>query len=231
MNISNRDKMLLLILFGIIVFLIADLVVSKSYTTKTAAIQSQINTLAPSLTQLRGYNAGLATYKDGIEKSDSSITYELSRLPTDVRSEDVIMYVTKLESSIGLTPDRISVSDPQLVSRFDIPKKTPDGFKMVPSAALRTEFTLNCGITYEQLKKLITYVYNTTEMTTIKSVEVSYSAGTGGLTGTVVMEKYFIGSEDYSYSKTIIPPVDKGNENLFGTFSVTPSSSAAGNTN
>ncbi len=231
MNISNRDKMLLLILFGIIVFLIAYLGVSKSYNTKTAEIQSQIDKLVPSLTQLRGYDANLSTYKDGIDKSDSRITAELSKLPTDVRSEDIIMYVTKLESSVGLSAGRITVSDPVLVSQFNLPQKTADGFTLVPSAALRTEFTIKCDITYAQLKKLITYIYNTPEMTTIKSIEVSLNSETGGLTGTVVMEKYFIGSEAYTYSKTIIPPVDKGNENLFGTFSVTPSTSATGKTN
>lgn len=231
MNISNRDKMLLLILVGIIVFLFADLGVSKSYNTKTTEIESRIDSLAPTLTLLRGYNSNLAAYKAGIDKSDTSISSALSSLPTDVRSEYILMYVTQLESAVGLTADRIAVSDPALVSRFNLPRKSSDGFTLVPSAALRTEFTLSCGITYPQLKKLLAYVYSTPEMTTVKSIEVSFNSETGGLTGTVVMEKYFLGSEDYSYSKTIIPPVEKGSENLFGTFSAQPSSSSAGNTN
>ena len=231
MNISNRDKMLLLILLGIALFLIADLGISKSYNTKADAIQAQINSLTPQLTKLRDYNSKLSTYQDGINKSGSSISAELLKLPDDVRSEDMLMYATKLESAVGIAVNRITVSQPELVSRFDLPEKTADGFKLVPTAALRSGVTIDCGLSYSQFKKLITYIYNTPEMTTLKSVTVSFNSESGGLTGIVVMEKYFISNEDYTYSKTTIPPVDKGNENLFGTFSVTPSSSAAGNTN
>lgn len=231
MNLSNRDKMLLLILIGIVLFLVSDLVISKSYNAKTAALQTQVDTLTPKLTQLQGYNKNLKTYKDGIDKLGSSITSELSKLPQDVRSEDIVMYVTRLETDVKLKADEIEISEPQLVSRFNLPKKTVDGFEMVPSAALRVDFTLKCGLTYDQLKKLITYVYKTPEMTTLNKIEVSYNSESAGLTGSVVLEKYFVVSEDYVYSKTIIPPVDKGNENLFGTFSVNTPTNASGNTN
>ncbi|MGI5986227.1 MAG: hypothetical protein ACOX7O_10310 [Oscillospiraceae bacterium] len=221
MNISKRDQRLLLILLGIAVFLASYLGTFRTYSEKKAEIQTQIEAITPRLTELRGYQSHLAEYQEGISKIQDSVSSELSKFPDDVRSEDMIMYVTKLEEKIGLNAKSISIVPPELISQFNVPKESSEKYELVPVAALRTCLSIDCSLNYDQLKKLIDYIYATPEKTALKSVSVSYNAETGGLTGNVIMEKYFVSSSDYAYKPTDIPPVAKGTNDPFGTFSVT----------
>lgn len=220
MSISKRDQRLLFVLLGIAVFLVLYLLVYKSYNDKKADVQTQIDSLMPRLTELQGYNANLSSYQDGISKIENSVSTELSKFPSDVRSEDMIMYANELEDKLDISVQKIDIVPPELISQFNIPKQTSDGYTLVPIAALRTGIDIDCTLDYNQLKKLINYIYATKQRTTLKSVNVSFNAETGGLVGTVSIEKYFVSSADYTYQKTDIPSVKKGTSDLFGTFSV-----------
>ena len=221
MRISKRDQRLLLILLGLAVFLFTYLSICKSYDAKKDSVQTQIDSLSPRLSELQGYYANLSAYQDGISQIEDSVSTELSKFPADVRSEDLIMYSNELEQALGIKVQSINIVPPELISQFNIPKKTDDGFKLVPVAAMRTGINIECSLNYEQYKKLIDYIYSTKERTTLKSISVTYNSGSGGLTGSVSLEKYFVSSADYAYEKTDIPSVETGVSDPFGTLSLT----------
>jgi len=220
LSISKRDQRLLLVFLGLAIFLFTYLTISKSYNEKRDAVQSEINSLSPRLNELQGYYANLGSYQDGISEIEDSVSTELSKFPSDVRSEDLIMYSNELEQALGIEISSISVVPPELISQFNIPMEVDNGFKLVPVAAMRTGLNVECSMNYEQLKKLIDYIYSTKERTTLKDVSISFNSTSGGLIGSVSLEKYFVSSADYKYEKTEMPPVNMGTTDPFGTFTV-----------
>lgn len=221
MNISKRDQKLLLILFGLVIFLLSYLWISKSFNSKQDDIQTQIDALSPQLEELRTYYANLSTYQGEIDRIESGVTADLSKYPSDVRSEDIVMYAYELQEKLGISIDSIMLASPEVVAQFSVPQKIDTSYELIPVAAMRTGFEISCKLDYAQMKKLIAYVYNDSKHTTIESVSVSYDAETGGLTGTVSLEKYFVISSNYTYQQTEIPSFEQGTTNPFGTIKIT----------
>ena len=222
MNISKRDQKLLLILLGLVVFLISYMGVSRAFNNKQAAIQEQIAALVPQDEELKGYYSNLATYQSEIDRMESSVDVSLASYPSDIRSEDLIMYANELQNKVGISVQSISITEPEVISQFSIPKKNGDSsYELVPVAALRTGVSISCALNYDQFKKLIDYIYKSSKQTALVNVSVNYSAETGGLLGNVAIEKYFIASSDYTYSPTNIPKIDSGTTDPFGTLSET----------
>ena len=217
MSVSKQDQKLLLILLGVVIFVATYFGVYKPFTNKTSAEQAQLNTLQVQVEQLREFSNNQDDYMKKTELIDSEIGETLAGYPDDIRSEDMVMFVTKLESEIGAKIDSFSITEPELVSDFLLPKKTDDAYTFIPVASAHTGLTINCSLEYEQFKKLLDYIYTDQEKMDVSSVSISYDAGTGKLTGVISIDKYFIVSTDYSYTKTQIPSVDLGATDPFGS--------------
>lgn len=220
MSVSKRDQNLLLILLGVAIFLVTYLMVYRSYNAKSEALQAQIDTLTPRLTELRGYSANVGEYQQKIDEIGGSVARELQDYPADLRSEDLILYANELENKLGLELTGVTANPPELVAQFSLPKKSGESFTLVPVAALRTGLDIQCGLDYGQFKKLLNYIYATKQRTALSSVDLSYNATTGGLSAAVSMEKFFVSSMEYIYEKTGIPGITQGVDDPFGTVTV-----------
>ena len=217
MNVSKHDQKIILVILGLIVFLAAYFGVCKTFNEKKSGVESQISVLNSQLRELQGYSASKTTYEDGISKIDTDINVELVKYPNDVRSEDMVMYATKLEKEIGIIIDKISIVSPEVVSKFSVSKKSGESSTFAPVAAVRTGLTITCDLNYQQLKELIDYIYATSEKTAISKLAVGYNVETGKLLGVITIEKYFLASADYTYNETDIPSVPKGITDPFGS--------------
>ena len=224
MGISKQDQKLILVLLGLFIFLAAYFGICKTYNAKKSDVESQISALTTQVEELRGYSADQSTYQSGIDSINTKITDELSKYPGDVRSEDLIMFATELEEKIGIKIDSISIAAPESVATFSILKASGSSYQSVPVAALRTEMTVSCNLSYEQLKKLIDYIYTNSKKSDVSNVSVSFNPETGGLMSTISIHRYFIASADYTYTETDIPSVSQGTDNPFGTFSIVTTS-------
>jgi len=229
MSLSKRDQMLLLILLGIAIFLALYLGVGNNYKNKRLDVDTQITTLTPRLSQLKAYSDNLSNYRAGIKKSEDSISAGMQKFPGDVRSEDIAEYVSQLSASVGFDVKDIKIAQPEFISLFKIPEENSDSdsSELMPVAAMRAEFTLVCGLSYDQLKTLLNSVYASPSLMTVKSVDVSFDSNSGKLNGKIVLDKYFLASKDYRYSRTDYPPVSTGTGDPFGTFPVKQSKSPA----
>jgi len=224
MKISKHDQKLILVLLGLAIFLAAYFGICRSFNNKKSDIESQITELQAQVDTLNGYLANQTTYQSEIDRISSEISAEFAKYPDDVRSEDLIMYATELEEKIGLNISSISISSPEVVSTFSVPEQSGDSYEVVPIAVVKEGMTVQCTLSYEQLKKLIDYIYANSEKSDIANLSMSYDAENADLFGTITIDKYFIVSADYTYTQTDIPSVDTGTDNPFGTFSIVTTS-------
>jgi hypothetical protein len=220
MHISKRDANLLLILLGIILFVAGYFTVYNPYQKKTEALLAEIAALRPTLSELQVFEGSLDKYKAGIDELEGKIASETERYPTDVRPEDFIMYAIDMEEKIELDVTSLEFAQPVLISQFDGIKRDGEQYSVTPLAAYAYGTTANCSLSYEELKALIQLVDETPLCTKLDSVSVSFDTENGGLTGSVVLDKYFITSGSDPYVPTKVPDVDLGTDDLFGTFTV-----------
>lgn len=233
MRLSKRDTNLLLVLVGLIAFLGAYLGIANRYNARTEELEEEILALAPRLDELRAHSANLPLYEAGISESIANVEAALARYPSDVRTEDMLMYAIELRENVGLGIDSVSFAPTQVVSRFQIVRENETGEDVfVPMAAMKTGFSTSCDMNYTQLKRLINYLYATEHCTTLERLSVTYNAENGGLFGSVDIGKYFVSSQDYEYVPTQVPEVSLGTDDPFKTFLVTDgTNSASSNSN
>lgn len=227
MNISKRDQGLLLIVLGLVVVLAAYFGVYKNFSAKADAASAEDESLQPRLQQLEDYYSNLPVYQSGIEEISDAVSKEIDGFPSDVRSEDMIVYGDELEKKLGVTIDSMNFTTPELVSQFSVPTKDDAGNTvLVPYAALSTQMDVSVKMSYDQMLNFIEYIYKKSTHTTLDNISVNYDSSTGVLIGSASMVKYFMSDSDYEYEATKLPKTEQGVSNPFGTLKTGTGSSA-----
>lgn len=227
MKVSKRDQSMLLILLGLVVVLVAYFGIYTNFMGKANAAVSENDKLQSRLQELQDFYNNIPSYEDEIEKISENVEKKISEFPSDVRSEDLIVYGNELQNKLGVSVSNMSFSQPELVSQFSIPEDDGNGgTTLVPYAALSTNMNISADMTYSQMLKFIDYIYKKSTHTTLDSISVSYDGETGGLTGSAILTKYFMSDSKYEYKPTKLPKFEQGTKNPFGTVKVTDNTKA-----
>lgn len=217
MKLSKRDAKLLLILAGLLIFLLSYLLVYNRFVAKQTEVSAKIAELQPQMQTLETYQANLAQYKKSIEESKDTMQKELKRYPSDVRTEDLILYAKELETHVGIDATGLVFSDPVLVNEFQ-GVVLKDGTEVQETmSGYRAGMNLSGSMTYSQLKNLLHYIYAAPDYSSVASVSVSYDAELAKLTGTVEISKFYLSYPDAAPVSATMPTVPQGNLNLFGS--------------
>lgn len=219
MTISKRDLNLLLILAGIIVFLLAYFLIYQDYTAKTDALTAENATLSARKSELRTYADNAQSYQSGIEESKKTVEAFLDSYPSLVRTEDMVMLSVAMEKKVGIRV--VSAAFPEPTKIADLPyAKTDEAGALVPDAvltAMRADMSVSCTMTYAQMKALLSYLYGRPTRIGIDSMNLSYDTSTGNLTGSLVVNEYYLQGSDRPQTPLDIPGVSVGTDNLFGS--------------
>lgn len=226
MTLTNRDKMLLTALAGVLVFFVVYMTVCKDYSARRDIAEAQLTELTPQLQQLQAYAANQKAYETKTKKLRDQITTELERFPTDLRSEHIILNAKELQDALGITVQSVGYRQPALITALSLPVKNGDGYQMTDMFAFTTGEDIRCTLDYNQFKSLLDFIYAQKDRTALKSISVTYDSETGGLSGTASITKYFITPDQYVYQKANVGDVQQGVSNPFGTSKAAAKSSA-----
>ena len=89
MNISKRDTKLLLILFGLVIFVLCYFLVYLEYTEENENLLIDIEDADFELFRLKMIEQQIAGYNQAVARSTDTILAAQSRYPADVRAEDL----------------------------------------------------------------------------------------------------------------------------------------------
>jgi len=224
-NLSKRDLKLLLILGAVLLFIIVYMAAYLPLSDKADAAEQEAAALRPQLTELQGYYANLDNYNQGIDDASDTIKSTLKKYPTDVRTEDLVEYATGLERKLKIDLTAIDFTEPTLQKQFTTLRREADqSISATDRSAYSIGEILSCDLSYQEMKDLADAIAKSDDRSSLETMEISYNAETGQLTGSVSLNKYFI-TDDFTYHATQTPSVELGREDLFGT--VTPSASSS----
>ncbi len=224
MKVSNRDKKLLLILAGIVVFLLFYVLGYNRISAAADELESAQSALRSEISDLKSKYDSLDSYAESMELCKEDIDKTLEDLPSRIYEEDFLSYLLTMETREGIKLTAVSLNLPELVSEFDnLPAE--ETLQQDPNAApddgmihiYRTTASFNADLNYPQLKKILDYIYESKDKTSLESLSVSYNSETGKLAGVFEVSKYYATRRGVVYTPETLPRVSFGVKDLFGT--------------
>lgn len=253
-KMSMRDKRILLMLLGIVVFVLGYFLVFQPQMAKAEEIEAQNAPLKEKLAQLKEIEENQDYYVSETKKYNQRVTDYTNMFPADVKEEDAVLLGKGMEDKLGMWIFKMDFADQEFVASLDtsalngnsqedgstlteqanqptqdqineiegIPETedtntVPDGIDYNSVALYRVKNTMEFNGTYQELKELVDYLAADASRLTIDSVDIDFSASTGDLGGTVVVNMYSMTGTGRDYVTPDVSSVVLGNHNLFGT--------------
>jgi|GEM_PF-1347988 len=237
-KISPKELNLLLILGGVLIFVVLYTYLFTPMQAKTADMQQDIASLEQKIKELEVHSAYAAKYQEKTEEFRKNINDKLAVYPADIKEEDMVAYLLKMEDATGIDVSSVAFAPAEELTSFqgvvnqkveidmgseeeseELEKLRQQGQTQEVATDMkvfRTGATVSAEMSYDYLKDTIKYIYSSAAQTTLDSISVSYSSETKKLNGSMNISRYYITYPEAVYTPEELPEVSIGVDQLFG---------------
>ena len=219
MNISKRDKALLLGLLGIILVAVSYFFVYKPSVEKKAELEAQLVTLQQQEAELVDLENNMDFYLSEIERLEGEKAEYLACFPADIEEETEIMYAVELENNVDIKFNSLNYGTPiDLLGSGEQVAEGEDGEATTTAVGgYCLPLTASYLSTYNGLKNTITHTNMHQNRMVIDQVTASFDASTGNLVGDMTINMFYMTGTENAYSEPYVPSMGIGVSNIFGT--------------
>ena len=240
-SISNREKRMLLMLFGVILMVLSYVAVFRPQMDKASEISAQNETLDSRLDELLDMAAKKEYYQRKTQNMQDEIDKYCEQFPADIKEEDGIVLAQNIEKASGITIDtvgtgvRLMVSDDgtvdeesteqqQTLSEQDnaATKEQVDKIEGNTEATTETQQQTDDALiedspTLYRTQDTLSYKGSYENLKKAVTITMTFDSGSGGLTGTMTVNIYSMSGIGNQYSEPDAGTSTYGKKNLFGT--------------
>ena len=247
MSISERDKKILIVFVGILIFALVYYFPIRSYTEDAEKLNTENVGLTAKLAELEAKVARESEIKAETTNYEADTLALVAKFPSFLQVENEIMDIVGLEKELKIevplitvnTPVEMKGSDapeaetteaaPQEVATEEAPEEAStteapaaDETEVAPAAANKYKLydmstNINYKGGYDSLKKFLDKIAKSTDKKSINSVSLTFDNKTGNLDGNIVYDSYFLVGSDRPYEEIITKTIRHGTKNIFGT--------------
>lgn len=247
MSISERDKKILIVFVGILIFALVYYFPIRSYTEDAEKLNTENVGLTAKLAELEAKVARESEIKAETTNYEADTLALVAKFPSFLQVENEIMDIVGLEKELKVEVPLITVNTPVEVKSSDTPEaetseappqevateeapeeasttKAPvaDETGVAPAAANKYKLydmstNINYKGGYDSLKKFLDKIAKSTDKKSINSVSLTFDNKTGNLDGNIVYDSYFLAGSDRPYEEIITKTIRHGTKNIFGT--------------
>ena len=247
MSISERDKKILIVFVGILIFALVYYFPIRSYTEDAEKLNTENVGLTAKLSELEAKVARESEIKAETTNYEADTLALVAKFPSFLQVENEIMDIVGLEKELKVevplitvnTPVEMKASDtpevaeaaeaPQEVATEEAPEAdsateapAADETEVAPAAANKYKLydmstNINYKGGYDSLKKFLDKIAKSTDKKSINSVSLTFDNKTGNLDGNIVYDSYFLVGSDRPYEEIITKTIRHGTKNIFGT--------------
>lgn len=247
MSISERDKKILIVFVGILIFALVYYFPIRSYTEDAEKLNTENVGLTAKLAELETKVARESEIKAETTNYEADTLALVAKFPSFLQVENEIMDIVGLEKELKVevplitvnTPVEMKGSDtpeaetteaaPQEVATEEAPEEAStteapvaDETEVAPAAANKYKLydmstNINYKGGYDSLKKFLDKIAKSTDKKSINSVSLTFDNKTGNLDGNIVYDSYFLAGSDRPYEEIITKTIRHGTKNIFGT--------------
>lgn len=247
MSISERDKKILIVFVGILIFALVYYFPIRSYTEDAEKLNTENVGLTAKLAELEAKVARESEIKAETTNYEADTLAMVAKFPSFLQVENEIMDIVGLEKELKVevplitvnTPVEVKGSDtpetettqapPQEVATEEAPEEdstteapVADETGVAPAVANKYKLydmstNINYKGGYDSLKKFLDKIAKSTDKKSINSVSLTFDNKTGNLDGNIVYDSYFLAGSDRPYEEIITKTIRHGTKNIFGT--------------
>ena len=144
-TLSLRDVNMILVVVGLVILVATYFLVFRSFSEKNTELDNQYTERNAHLKELQGYYDNLKTYEKGTSEGKKNIRSNLSRLPTDIKSEDFLVYIMDSTEKVQAELNSVNFNNSNEISSFstviDGKKQECKGYQMSASFNERQKIT------------------------------------------------------------------------------------------
>lgn len=247
MSISERDKKILIVFVGILIFALVYYFPIRSYTEDAEKLNTENVGLTAKLAELEAKVARESEIKAETTNYEADTLALVAKFPSFLQVENEIMDIVGLEKELKVEVPLITVNTPVEMKSSDTPEaQTTEAppqevaTEEAPEASDATEapvadetgvapavankyklYDMSTNINYkggyDSLKKFLDKIAKSTDKKSINSVSLTFDNKTGNLDGNIVYDSYFLAGSDRPYEEIITKTIRHGTKNIFGT--------------
>lgn len=219
LEVSDKDKRLLLMLFSVIIIVVAYVFGYQKFSDKTDEYKKELRTLKTKVADLEEKEDNLEQYEEDIVKYKEESADIMMKYGSAVTQPSTIEFLNKIERITDTWVKSVSFSGTTQVYSFgNIQSSNPNyqGEKAYSTdlAGYKTSVTLSYEAEYEQWKELIEYINTYDSKNVIESISMSYSNISDKVTGTMTLALYNIIGGNIPVTEPVFD-IDTGTDNIF----------------
>lgn len=247
MSISERDKKILIVFVGILIFALVYYFPIRGYTEDAEKLNTENVGLTAKLAELEAKVARESEIKAETTNYEADTLALVAKFPSFLQVENEIMDIVGLEKELKVEVPLITVNTPVEMKGTDTPEvaeaaeapqevateeapeadstteaPAADETEVAPAAANKYKLydmstNINYKGGYDSLKKFLDKIAKSTDKKSINSVSLTFDNKTGNLDGNIVYDSYFLAGSDRPYEEIITKTIRHGTKNIFGT--------------
>ena len=236
MEISARDKKLLVYLIAISIIAGSYFFVAKPLLDKQAKLNEEISELQQKVTHYTDIYNNMDNYESQIAEAQTKYNETCNKLFGGLNQDNTIMMVKDLENTTDVWIARLSFTEENVVFGEEIADATAEGTEGAETAegteaavadggeaapvsmqGVRQDLNIDYAASYDNFKRFIEYIENHDERLFISSINATYSVDSGLVGGSMVLSQYAILGTDKEYKAPEINNVTLGTDTIFKT--------------
>ena len=233
MEISARDKKLLVYLIAISIIAGSYFFVAKPLLDKQAKLNEEISELQQKVTHYTEIYNNMDNYESQIAEAQTKYNETCNKLFGGLNQDNTIMMVKDLENATDVWIARLSFTEEDVVFGEEIADANAEGTETTEGAeaaaddgseaapasmqGVRQDLNIDYAASYDNFKRFIEYIENHDERLFISSINATYSVDSGLVGGSMVLSQYAILGTDKEYKAPEISNVQLGTDTIFKT--------------
>lgn len=217
MKVGKKELYLLLALLGIGIAICAWQFGFNKINAETAVLRADTELLQADIQKYSAIKDNIDLYQKGIEDASNKIAAVLRDFPVAVLEEDMIMLGREFEKDNADTyVSGVSFTE---TSNVFAAVSHPVEETTVPISynLFRNQVGVGYNTSYDGFKNMVEHIYDHKNRMSINSYTLAYDEGTGLLTGSVLVDMYYVTGTDKQYTQQNLSGVSIGTDNIFGT--------------
>lgn len=239
LKITSREKNLILVFIGILLLAVSYYFGYSTLTEETEKLKRENKILVAQINALKEMESQEGKYVIQTKEMQENMKELIGKFPTDIISEDIILYVRDLENIAEVNVNHVTVPQKEYLEiqaeyEADVLKSMEDvtgavaeyGFVndgKIPNtedmrlAKVKSEMVYS--VTYEGLKEIIREITEDENRKNVDEISLIFNENTGNLAGNMIVNYFSLSGTGRQYERPEVTGMLHGVECIFGDLS------------